>query len=105
MRTQNAPFVIARGLMNRTMGPKAWAFVSQRWSEINERFPSSMIVRLLEGVKVLIEPTAAADVQAFFAEHDVPQGRKTLEQHLERLRVNVALREREGSALATALDS
>jgi hypothetical protein len=42
-------------------------------------------------------------VLAFFAEHDVPQGEKTLAQHLERLRVNVALREREGASLAASL--
>ncbi|MGI8663453.1 MAG: M1 family metallopeptidase [Acidimicrobiales bacterium] len=105
VRTQDAPFLLARALMNRTLGASAWEFVRGHWDELNERFPSSTIVRMLEGVKVLIEPTVAADVVAFFAEHEVPQGKKTLEQQLERLRVNVALREREAARLTASLEA
>ena len=42
-------------------------------------------------------------MQAFFREHEVPQGAKMLAQHLERQRVNVALRARESANLAAAL--
>ena len=103
VRTQNAPFLLARALMNRTLGATAWDFVRRNWDDINDRFPSSTIVRMLDGVKVLVAPEVANDVLAFFAEHDVPQGARTLAQQLERLRVNVALREREAAALAVAL--
>jgi hypothetical protein len=41
----------------------------------------------------------AADVLAFFADHEVPQGAKTLSQHLEMVRVNQALRSRVAPAL------
>ena len=61
------------------------------------------IVRMTEGVKWLID--VAPDVEGFFAEHPVPQGTTTLAQHLERLRVNVALRDRQHAALAAALSS
>jgi puromycin-sensitive aminopeptidase len=88
-------------LTNRTHGPIAWQFVHKNWPTLLERFPSSTIVRMVEGVKWLID--VAPDVEAFFAEHPVPQGTKTLAQQLERLRVNVALREREHAALALAL--
>ena len=40
---------------------------------------------------------------AFFDSHEVPQGELTLRQHLERLQVNVALREREAERFGTAL--
>ena len=103
IRTQNAPFLLARALMNRANGPIAWDFIRRHWDEIIARFPASMIVRMAEGVKSLVQPDVARDVLAFFAEHEVPQGTKTLAQHLERLRVNVALREREGAALAASL--
>ena len=33
-------------------------------------------------------------MQAFFAAHPVKQGKKTLEQHLEKLRIAVACQER-----------
>ncbi|MEY2422262.1 MAG: puromycin-sensitive aminopeptidase [Acidimicrobiaceae bacterium] len=103
VRTQNAPFLLGRALTNRTHGPRGWEFVRKNWSAILERFPSSTIVRMAEGVKWLTD--AAPDVEAFFAEHPVPQGTKTLAQHLERLRVNVAFKEREHAALAKALSS
>ena len=103
IRTQNAPFVLARALTNRRNGPIAWDFIRRHWDDINARFPASTIVRMAEGVKSLVQPDVARDVLAFFAEHEVPQGAKTLAQHLERLRVNVALREREGAALAASL--
>jgi hypothetical protein len=38
------------------------------------------------------------------AEHPVPQGTRTVEQHLERQRVNVALRQREAGRVAEALE-
>jgi hypothetical protein len=45
----------------------------------------------------------AADVQGFFAEHEVRQGSKQLDQHLERQRAGVDLRTRQGEALAATL--
>ena len=45
----------------------------------------------------------AADVQAFFAEHPIEQAAKTLDQVLERQRVNTALRSREAERFAAAL--
>jgi hypothetical protein len=39
----------------------------------------------------------------FFETHEVPQGDKILAQHLERLEVNVALRQRESERLARRL--
>ena len=101
VRTQNAPFLLGRALNNRTHGPVAWQFVRKNWPTLIERFPSSTIVRMAEGVKWLID--VAPEVEGFFAEHPVPQGTKTLAQHLERLRVNVAFRDREHAALAEAL--
>ena len=40
---------------------------------------------------------------AFFEDHEVPQGQLTLQQTLEKLRVNVALRERESERFAESL--
>jgi puromycin-sensitive aminopeptidase len=103
VRTQNAPFLLGRALTNRSIGPQAWEFVRKNWSTFLERFPSNTMVRMVDGVRVLSEPEVAQDVLSFFAEHPLPQGERTLAQHLERLRVNVAFREREREALATAL--
>jgi aminopeptidase N len=104
VRTQNAPFLLGRALTNRSHGPQAWDFVRKNWSTFLERFPSNTMVRMAEGVRALSEPAVAQDVLAFFAEHPLPQGERTLAQHLERLRVNVAFRQREREALAAALE-
>jgi len=42
----------------------------------------------------LTEPDIVGDVQAFFAEHDIPQNHLMLLQALERQRVFAALRQR-----------
>jgi puromycin-sensitive aminopeptidase len=103
IRTQNAPYVLRRALTNRAHGGRAWAFVRDEWEAIERRFPSNSIARMLEGVRALSHPEQAEEVVAFFAAHDVPQGARIVAQHLERLRVNVALRTREGPRLAAAL--
>jgi puromycin-sensitive aminopeptidase len=104
VRTQNAPFLLARALMNRERGKDAWDFVRRNWATLLDRFPSNTMVRMAEGVRALSDPAVAQDVLAFFAEHPLPQATKTMAQHLERLRVNVAFREREHAALAAALN-
>ena len=100
IRTQNAPYVLARAMGNREQGPDAWAFTRDHWDEVNERFPSNSIVRMLAGIRSLSQPDSANDIFSFFEQHEVPQGDKQLAQHLERLEVNVALRAREAELLA-----
>ncbi len=100
VRTQNAPYLLARAMGNRDQGDRAWAFVHEHWDTLNDRFPSNSIVRMLSGIRTLSQPEVAQDVYAFFEEHEVPQGDKQLAQHLERLEVNVALRVRDGEALS-----
>jgi puromycin-sensitive aminopeptidase len=105
VKTQNAPFLLNRCIANREFGNVAWRVVRQRWTEANEKFPVNTIVRMIDTTKLLNSPEQLADVQAFFAEHPIPQSVKTLEQVMERQRVNAALRAREGDTLATHLRS
>ena len=97
--------VLRSAIANRRHGHSAWAFVRDHWDESNEKFPSNAIVRMVESVKFLNTPDLVADAGAFFAEHPIEQATKTLEQILELQRVNAALRERDGAALATFLDA
>jgi puromycin-sensitive aminopeptidase len=94
VRTQNAPFLVGSCIANRDNGPLAWQLVHERWDEMNERFPSNSIVRMLSGIRSVTDPALAADIEAFTAEHPVPQAKQTLLQHLERMRVSVGLRAR-----------
>jgi hypothetical protein len=77
--------------------------VRSHWEQANERFPENTIIYMIDSVKLLTADAVSADVQSFFAEHEIPQSAKTLEQVLERQRVNTALRTREAERLASAL--
>jgi puromycin-sensitive aminopeptidase len=103
VKTQNAPFLLRACIGNRVHGERAWSFLRRRWDEVNTRFPRNTIVRMVETVTTLDRPAQVADAQAFFAEHPIEQAQKTLEQLLERQRVNAALRARSESSLRSAL--
>ena len=103
VKTQNAPFVLRSCIANRRHGAAAWTYVRQRWDDATASFPDNTIVRMVDSVKLLTDPPVVADVQGFFAEHPIPQAAKTLDQILERQRVNAAANERERARLAAAV--
>ena len=105
VRSQDAPFLLRNCIGNRWQGEAAWGFVRAHWQEANDRFPGNTIVRMIDRVRLLTRPEVAADVQAFFAEHAIPQAAKTLDQVLERQRVNAAMHAREQHRFAEALTS
>jgi puromycin-sensitive aminopeptidase len=94
VRTQDAPYLLARTTTNREHGPRVWRFVADRWDEIQDRFASSNIIGLVSGVRYLTDPEAVSEVDAFFRTHDIPQNHLMLLQTLERMRVAAKLRER-----------
>lgn len=105
IRTQDAPYLLAVALRNRDQGYLAWQFIKDNWDKINDVFPANSIVRMLSGITSLSKREQADDVIAFFEDHEVPQGQLTLLQMLEKLRVNVAYRERESARFAASLTS
>ena len=58
---------------------------------------------MVGGVRSFTDDDLASDVEEFFRDHPIPQGKLMLEQHLELMRVNVALREREADRLSAFL--
>ena len=103
VKTQTAPFLLNNAISNRNHGWTAWEIVRNHWEEANDRFPTNTIVRMVGSVPTLDRPEQVADVAGFFAEHPIPQAAKTLEQVLERQRVNAALRARDADPLAASL--
>ncbi|MGH9227418.1 MAG: M1 family metallopeptidase [Acidimicrobiales bacterium] len=103
VRTQDAPYLLRETLTNRDNGPAAFAFVAERWSEITERFPANSIPRLVSGVRAVRNRALAEQVVAFLADHPIPQGALQVRQHIERMRVTVALAERESARFAAYL--
>ena len=103
VKSQNAPFLLRGAIGNLHHGRDAWEFVRRNWAEINELFPRNTISRIVESIRLLDRPEDVAQAQAFFAEHHVEQAAKTLEQILERQRVNADVRSHNEQPLRESL--
>ncbi len=103
VRTQNAPFLLRRALLNEHCGHRTWQFITQHWDRLVDTFASSLIVRMLEGINALDTEADREAVAGFFSQHSVPSGQRTLQQILERQRVEVSLRQRESELLSRFL--
>jgi puromycin-sensitive aminopeptidase len=103
VKTQNAPFVLRAAIGNRHHGAAAWSFVREHWDEATDRFPNNTIVRMIDTVKLLASEKAVDEAARFFEANPIPQASRTLEQVLERQRINAALRSRDGDLLAAHL--
>lgn len=99
VRSQDAPYLVGACLGNRLNGWQAWEFLASNWDEMLKQYPANAIVRMVGGIRSLSLPDQAATVREFFNTHEVPTGELTLKQHLERLDVNVAFRQRETARL------
>jgi puromycin-sensitive aminopeptidase len=100
VRIQDAPFLLARAEMNRDVGAIAWHYVRDHWDDLIPRFAASNVIHLAHGARIQTAPDLVAEIQAFFAEHDIPQNHLSLLQAMERQRVLAALRERASGELA-----
>ena len=94
VRTQDAPYLLARSTTSRTQGPTVWRFIASHWDEMQDRFAASNIIGLVSGIRYLTDPDVVGEVDAFFRDHDIPQNHLMLQQGLERMRVNARLRQR-----------
>ncbi|HZO82881.1 MAG TPA: M1 family metallopeptidase [Candidatus Binataceae bacterium] len=103
VRTQNAPYLMHSLMLNTVCRYEAWDFVRAHWDEMLRKYPDAALPRMCEAIVALLD--REAEVHAFFQAHKVRIGAKIIEQHLERLRVAVAFRRREGASLAATLRS
>ena len=98
IRSQDAPYLLNSMLGHPVNGPATWAWFSSNWDAITERVPGNAVVRMIGMLPslALVDPIAATEASEFFGPggRTIPQGEKQLAQHLERVRVNIALRER-----------
>ena len=97
------PFLLQRALTNRDHGPIVWQFVRDHWDGIEERFPRTLIARMIEGVTWLIDEESVRSVETFLAAHPIPEGARIIAQHLERQRTNRAVAVRDAADLAKHL--
>jgi len=103
IRSQDAPYLIGAILASRAGSALAWDFVEEHWDTITGRFPDNSIPRMLEAIGAITDPGLAERIHVFLDAHPVPQGKKQLDQSLERLSINVAFRKRIAASLAREL--
>lgn len=100
VRSQDAPFVIASVMSQPDATGQVWQWISDNWDRIVERFPSTLLVRILEATAGFVDPGVADAVHRFFDSHELPVSTIRTRQMLERMDVNVALAGRLTGAIA-----
>ncbi|HXN55446.1 MAG TPA: M1 family metallopeptidase [Myxococcales bacterium] len=82
-------------LASRAAREQAWRIFEMRWQEVRKKADSPMLLRrLVEALGNLPERSHLAAIEAFLASHPIDGARQAIAQTLERLRMDVALRER-----------
>jgi puromycin-sensitive aminopeptidase len=93
-------------LANRATREQAWRLMRDRWDEVRGKAASPILVRrLVESLAVLPERRHLDEVRDFLAAHPVEGARQATAQTLERLQIDVALRERLMPELTRWLDA
>ena len=90
-RNQDGPMVLGLATRNMTSGKAVWRYFTQRWSEVQDRFPANLQVRLTTGLSTFIDDEEFANqVEAFHLANPFPGEQRTVLQNLERMFVGVA---------------
>ena len=94
VRSQDASLVLVLMMMT-DVSDETWKVLRSRWTDVIKTIPRSARKWALSGLPALSRPETAADVKAFFSEIGFPEATRYLEQRLELLDANVAMRRRE----------
>jgi puromycin-sensitive aminopeptidase len=82
-------------LANRATREAAWQVIQSRWGDVKKKADSPMLLRrLVESLGALPERQHLEQIERFLAAHPIEGARQAIAQTLERLRMDVALRER-----------
>jgi len=92
--TQDMAFVLARLLANPAARLTTWDFIKREWKRLARRMPPMLAIRLVEATPALGGHGLVADVREFFRAHPLPAGRRSLDQALERFRLDARFRRR-----------
>jgi puromycin-sensitive aminopeptidase len=80
---------------NRATRDGAWRLIQERWPEVHAKAESPMLIRrLVEALGSLPERHHLEEIERFLATHPIEGAKQASAQTLERLRTDLALRER-----------
>jgi puromycin-sensitive aminopeptidase len=105
VRTQNAPYLLRSIMLNAAGREVAWEFVKKNYKTLLSKFPDATIPRMMEGITGLVDKNLEKDVVEFLKANPISTGAKTVEQHMERLKVAVLFKDRESATLASGFKS
>ena len=102
IRSQDTVTVIGAVAGNRIGRELAWDFIKENWAELDRRygrggFAIASLVGITGGFTSLDK---AQEVEEFFATHPAPSAARTIQQSLERIRINAKWLERNSGSLA-----
>jgi len=82
-------------LGNRATRESSWQLVQGKWTEVKKKADSPMLLRrLVESLGALPERQHLEQIERFLGAHPIEGARQAIAQTLERLRMDVTLRER-----------
>jgi puromycin-sensitive aminopeptidase len=99
---QDTAFYVGSLLGNRVAREPAWARLRRDWDPLYSRIRGAPMLtrRLVEVLGALVERRHLEEAEAFLASHPLEEARQAIAQTLERLRQDVALRERSEPSLS-----
>ena len=103
VRSQDAPFAIAALLGRRGAALPVWEWLEANWDRVQARFPSSLLIRVLEATAAIVDADLAERVHGFCRSRQIPVSAVRLQQILERMDVHVALAGRLRGGIGRAL--
>jgi len=107
VRSQDAPYLLGGILAHRAGCAVAWAAIEERWDEILTRWPPKSAHRMLESLPALVAAGDDVAQQAFdwLDAHPLGKGERRVVQARERLKINLAFKQRVASQLASVFAS
>ena len=90
VRAQDTVIVLIQASVNRQGRDLVWEFVKENWPELDRRYGKGgfAVMRLVEVTGRFTTAARAEEVEAFFAANPAPSAARTLQQSLERIRLN-----------------
>lgn len=102
---QDTSSFVATLLANRTAREPFWGRLRAEWDAVHGRLRAApmLLRRVVEAMGALVERRHLEEVEAFLAAHPLEEARQASAQTLERMRQDVALRERTQAAIGAWL--
>ena len=101
VRSQDTPLAITAVAGNRHGRDLAWQFIQDNWDELDRRYGriGFSIMRLVGITGGFTSLDRAQEVEEFFKKHPAPSAARTLQQSLERIRLNAKWVEKNTKAI------